>query len=330
MISENSKALSNLVFPKRITICYKFNQNISSVFNIMKNFELSQSFFADIYDKPQYIIGKNTYTVNNEFSINWNYHIKLYFKVLYVSNNENKDANIKKIAWKITPENLKLSYEHCYTFLYDSLYDITVLKWEITYETSIFPFTKNLLKKYKQKLLKTCYRYDKFIKFNSEISTVYESMIIRGDRQKIFNIITNVEQLSKFFPRYFEQIKFYKLENAESHLGIINNNYYANFIDKRKFSFFDTMTNREYIAIKEKENCDINNSKWKNLFSISTTDGKSALMLKLKINLIEVSEMQNFLIIDVVFEPEISLSLYKSYRKILTEVILFFQNHPFC
>jgi len=67
---------------KKISITYKFNDEINRIYDCMKDFDLTQSYFIDLRDKAKFIKGTNTYDLDNEFSLNWCRGVILNFKVV--------------------------------------------------------------------------------------------------------------------------------------------------------------------------------------------------------------------------------------------------------
>lgn len=296
---------TNILYPRKISISYKFHEAISRVFNVLKNFALSHKYFVDLYEKPEFIVGNNTYDKENQFSILWENKIKLNFKVSIVIDED----CYKKIAWLITPESMSdRTYEYSYTLLYTTIDNITILKWETNYENCNFPFSKNILKKYHKKLLDSCIRYELFIKNNYEFLSFLESIVIKGARSEIFDIATNLDKLQNVLPQNFSNIKF------------LDNN-------KTEFTMIEGLTNIKFLVKILERNNDENNSKWKFTYESKGIEALNFnLNHSLKMRFIEVSPNVNFVYAKIIFQEAVDYEIYKVLRKGLINALILGKN----
>jgi len=195
----------NFIFPNKISITYSFNDSINRVWKVLKDFERCSPEFSDLRSSCEFIVGKNTYELNNEFKISWNDNSTLLFKCVKISDEE----YMKKIFWRVHAPEYNIYYKHSYILHSNTIEKNCILIWDITYEEpEKLPFTKETLIFFHKIFLDSCKKYENLIKKSLDDLIQIESVIINKDRGSIWKLITNWKDFTKVVPKVADTVHY--------------------------------------------------------------------------------------------------------------------------
>lgn len=163
-----------------------FHDNITRIFNLIKDHKRSDSIFEDIRSPTQITLGHNTFEVGNEFF----YTVggkRINFKVISYLDDDNK----KGIKWNINTDVLNYDYEYVLTRC--TVEKEVLLEWTIIFNHKI----PHLYDSFVQDQFEIMNRFDK--RLQTDLSDCYhsESTIIKSDRNSILNLITDFKKVSE-------------------------------------------------------------------------------------------------------------------------------------
>lgn len=213
---------------------YTFKYEIEIVWKIFRDVFITNEMTKIFTTDTEMRCGKNSYTAGAEFSFYYLKLIKVYFRVLKVIDL----PNYKKLVWKaFKSEPVNVCYYYIYEMYFDSIDDLTIIKWEIIYEKMYgFYFDNNDEKKIEKlkadmkDILNLINNNIEIIQSNNPSSVNYQSIFVKNDFEAIFKLILNLKKMIEIIPEIADKV--------EVEEGLLReNSTFKFFIHKKVFNF---------------------------------------------------------------------------------------------
>lgn len=303
------KATEKFIFPKKISTTYSYNDSIKRVWDVFKDFDKCNADFADMRTKCEFIVGNNTFEVNNEFKMTWKDSSELIFKCINVVDEEFH----KKIAWRVHVPDYEVYYTHIYIIHSNTIEKNSILIWDIIYDQpEKLPFTKDTLINMHKILLESCKRYEIILKKNLDNLNQTESVIINKEKEKIWRLITNWKEFVQIVPAVADEVE---LEGDPQQI---------NSVVRLKFTTRDVECKLKVISI----NNNPQDEKWE--YNLECVDGKPRVPKQiLSFNLMDISDNMTFISFKHEFKQMVKYELMQSIsnekKKILSGLKNYFE-----
>ena len=263
------------IFPQKISSTYSYKDSIKRVWDIFKNLEKISPEFTELRGSCKFLIGSNTYELNNEFNMDWYNSTLLHLTCIQIIEEE----NYKKICWRIRAETWNFYYNYSYIVHFNTIQKNCVVIWDIVYDDfENLPFNQETLINYHKIILDTFKKYETFLKKSTEYLNQSESIIINREKEIIWNIITDWRILHNIVPEVADEVE---CEGDPHEIGSII---------KMKFASKDVECKLKVIYF----NCVKEEEKWE--YHLESFEGKPRVPNQLIIfNVIDVSENMCYL-----------------------------------
>jgi hypothetical protein len=187
-----------------------FQEDINNVFEMIKDHIFPKCIFEEFFKEFEFISGNTTWGLDNSFRVVWNNLLTLVATCVEYQDNPNH----KKIIWQILEQtnNSKLILV---INLFPSTIDLTtVVICEFYYDNNPF-IQKNLIDVVESQKQEIVNKLEAYLK-NSMTNTQIETIMIKANREMIWDLITDWTELQKKVPLIADKVVY---ESDDKMLG---------------------------------------------------------------------------------------------------------------
>ncbi len=198
----------DILSTRKFEIPYVFKYNINRVWNLMQDYSLWSHILNDADNPIEYIVDKNTFTVDKEFHVILNGVSELTAQCL--STNDTQE-HFRSVTWQMCSDLLGIKYNQTFSLYADTQETQTAFIWEveITEPVDITQISE-MFEAHRQSIIENLVKLDEnFVNLTAaQKSSQYESVIVNCPRTIVWDLITNWKRLKEVSPLIANEVQY--------------------------------------------------------------------------------------------------------------------------